>query len=100
MGMINRALWIMSALLAVACSHSVQREAPNQSSSESVAEPLVEGTPLELFKPNPNWQLVEDVVADGTTLKTTQGQNNTILVNGEGWAKIGRASCRERVECG
>ncbi len=89
MGMINRALWIMSALLAVACSNSVQREAPNQSSSESVAEPLVEGTPLELFKPNPNWQLVEDVVADGTALKTTQGQNNTILVNGEGWANSG-----------
>ena len=89
MGMINRALWIMSALLAVACSNSVQREAPNQSSSESVAEPLVEGTPLELFKPNPNWHLVEDVVADGTALKTTQGQNNTILVNGEGWANSG-----------
>src|SRR5690554_2848058 len=93
MGMIKPALWTMGALLIVACSDSGQREeAPNQTPSVHREQPVqasVEGTALAHFQPNGSWQLVEEVVADGATLETIRGENNTIAVNGDAWADSG-----------
>lgn len=92
MGMIKPALWTMGALLIVACSDSGQREAPNQTPSVDREQPVqeqVEGTALAHFQPNGSWQLVEEVVADGATLETIRGENNTIAVNGDAWADSG-----------
>ena len=100
MGIIKPALWIMGALLVAACSNDGDGESPSQKATEppeSVAQQHAEGTALELFQPNANWQLVEDVVADGPKLKTTRGENNIIAVNGEGSADSGHLETHTHV---
>src|SRR5690625_1762505 len=82
--LVTRLLLVLGTLMLAACSTPGQRGTPQQ---EPAPHDSLDGTALALFKPNSNWQLVEDVSAEGATLITTRGENNIIAINDGGGAE-------------
>ena len=82
--LVMSALLVTGTLLIAACSTSGERDNREHEQPDSLA-----GTALALFKPNANWQLVEEVEVDGSTLRATRGEENIIAINGDAWADSG-----------
>src|SRR5690625_2525042 len=91
--LVTRLLLVLGTLMLAACSTPGQRGTPQQ---EPAPHDSLDGTALALFKPNSNWQLVEDVSAEGAKLITTRGENYIIALNdgGELRAAIWRPTLR------